>query len=69
MVLGAVLTILGILAQSTSVFTSTLTPLAGTGLVTLDRAYPLALTLLAGRLQDVLLRQDRPRPRRLRQHA
>ena len=45
----------------------TLTPLAGTGLVTLDRAYP--LTLLAGRLQDVLLRQDRPRPRRLRQHA
>ena len=47
----------------------TLTPLAGTGLVTLDRAYPLALTLLAGRLQDVLLRQDRPRPRRLRQHA
>ena len=43
MVLGAVLTIL---VQSTSVFTSTLTPLAGTGLVTLDRAYPLTLTLL-----------------------
>ena len=43
MVVGAGLTIL---AQSTSVFTSTLTPLAGTGLVTLDRAYPLTLTLL-----------------------
>ena len=43
MVLGAGLTIL---VQSSSVFTSTLTPMAGTGLVTLDRAYPLALTLL-----------------------
>ena len=66
MVVGAGLTIL---VQSSSVFTSTLTPLAGTGLVTLDRAYPLALTLLAGRLQDVLLRQDRPRPRRLRRRV
>ena len=64
MVVGAGLTVL---VQSSSVFTSTLTPLAGTGLVTLDRAYPHALTLLAGRLQEVLLRQDRPLPRRLRQ--
>ena len=43
MVLGAGLTIL---IQSSSVFTSTLTPQAGTGLVTLDRDYPLTLTLL-----------------------
>ena len=40
MVLGAVLTIL---VQSSSVFTSTLTPLAGAGLISLERAYPLTL--------------------------
>ena len=40
MLLGAVLTIL---VQSSSVFTSTLTPLAGTGLVTLERVYPMTL--------------------------
>ena len=40
MILGAVLTIL---VQSSSVFTSTLTPLAGTGLVTLERVYPMTL--------------------------
>ena len=40
MVVGAVLTIL---VQSSSVFTSTLTPLAGAGLVSLDRVYPLTL--------------------------
>lgn len=40
MVVGAVMTIL---VQSSSVFTSTLTPLAGAGLVTLERAYPLTL--------------------------
>ena len=40
MVVGAGLTVL---VQSSSVFTSTLTPLAGTGLVTLDRVYPLTL--------------------------
>jgi len=40
MLLGAVLTIL---VQSSSVFTSTLTPLAGTGLVSLERAYPMTL--------------------------
>ena len=38
MLVGAVLTVL---VQSSSVFTSTLTPLAGAGLVTLERAYPL----------------------------
>jgi len=32
-----------ILVQSSSVFTSTLTPLAGAGLVSLERAYPLTL--------------------------
>jgi len=40
MLLGAVLTIL---VQSSSVFTSTLTPLAGAGLISLERAYPLTL--------------------------
>merc|ERR1712243_431483 len=39
-ILGALLTIL---VQSSSVFTSTLTPLAGAGLVSLERAYPLTL--------------------------
>ena len=40
MVVGAGLTVL---VQSSSVFTSTLTPLAGTGLVTLERVYPMTL--------------------------
>lgn len=40
MLVGALLTFL---LQSSSVFTSTLTPLAGAGLVSLDRAYPLTL--------------------------
>merc|ERR1712198_618247 len=40
MVLGAIMTIL---VQSSSVFTSTLTPLAGAGLISLERAYPLTL--------------------------
>ena len=35
--------ILPVLVQSSSVFTSTLTPLAGAGLVSLQRAYPLTL--------------------------
>jgi len=40
MIVGAIMTIL---VQSSSVFTSTLTPLAGAGLVSLERAYPLTL--------------------------
>ena len=40
MLVGAVITFL---VQSSSVFTSTLTPLAGAGLVSLERAYPLSL--------------------------
>ena len=40
MLVGAVMTVL---VQSSSVFTSTLTPLAGTGLVSLERVYPLTL--------------------------
>ena len=40
MIVGAFLTII---VQSSSVFTSTLTPLAGAGLVSLERAYPLTL--------------------------
>jgi len=40
MILGAIMTIL---VQSSSVFTSTLTPLAGAGLISLERAYPLTL--------------------------
>jgi len=40
MVFGALMTIL---VQSSSVFTSTLTPLAGAGLVSLERAYPMTL--------------------------
>ena len=37
---GVVITFL---VQSSSVFTSTLTPLCGTGLITIERAYPLTL--------------------------
>merc|ERR1719330_186107 len=40
MLVGAILTVL---VQSSSVFTSTLTPLAGAGLISLERAYPLTL--------------------------
>ncbi len=40
MVIGAVITIL---VRSSSVFTSTLTPLCGAGLVTLETAYPMTL--------------------------
>jgi len=40
MLVGALMTVL---VQSSSVFTSTLTPLAGTGLVSLERVYPLTL--------------------------
>ena len=40
MLVGAILTVF---VQSSSVFTSTLTPLAGAGLVSLERAYPLTL--------------------------
>ena len=52
MVVGAGLTVL---VQSSSVFTSTLTPLAGTGLVTLDRVYPLTLGSNIGMVIDGLL--------------
>ena len=38
--LGAGMTIL---VQSSSIFTSTLTPLVGMGVITLDRMYPLTL--------------------------
>ena len=48
-VVGAGLTVL---VQSSSVFTSTLTPLAGTGLVTLDRVYPLTLGSNIGMVMD-----------------
>ena len=47
MAIGAGLTIL---VQSSSVFTSTLTPLAGTGLVELDRVYALTLGSNIGKL-------------------
>ena len=40
MLLGCVITIL---VRSSSVFTSTLTPLCGAGLVTLETAYPMTL--------------------------
>ncbi len=40
MLIGAVITVL---VRSSSVFTSTLTPLCGTGLVTLETAYPMTL--------------------------
>ena len=40
MALGCIITIL---VRSSSVFTSTLTPLCGTGLVTLETAYPMTL--------------------------
>ena len=38
--LGALVTFL---VQSSSVFTATITPLVGAGVLTLDRAYPLTL--------------------------
>ena len=40
MAIGAVITFL---VQSSSVFTSTLTPLVGTGIFTIERAYALTL--------------------------
>ena len=40
MLVGACLTVI---VQSSSVFTSTLSPLAGAGLVSLERVYPLTL--------------------------
>ena len=46
MLVGAGMTVL---VQSSSVFTSTLTPLAGTGLVTLERVYPMTLGSNIGR--------------------
>jgi len=52
MLVGAVLTVL---VQSSSVFTSTLTPLAGAGLVTLERAYPLTLGSNIGTTSTSLL--------------
>merc|ERR1712107_193798 len=72
MVVGAIMTIL---VQSSSVFTSTLTPLAGAGLVSLERAYPLTLgsnlgttttsilaSFAAGGGQGAERLADRPRP-------
>jgi len=52
MLVGAVLTVL---VQSSSVFTSTLTPLAGAGLVSLERAYPLTLGSNIGTTSTSLL--------------
>merc|ERR1719350_259134 len=52
MLLGAILTVL---VQSSSVFTSTLTPLAGAGLVSLERAYPLTLGSNIGTTSTSLL--------------
>merc|ERR1719205_239979 len=52
MLVGAILTVL---VQSSSVFTSTLTPLAGAGLVSLERAYPLTLGSNIGTTSTSLL--------------
>merc|ERR1712088_705908 len=52
MLVGAILTVL---VQSSSVFTSTLTPLAGAGLVSLQRAYPLTLGSNIGTTSTSLL--------------
>ena len=49
---GAVLTFL---VQSSSVFTSTLTPLVGVGLITLERVYPLTLGANLGTTTTALL--------------
>ncbi|CAG0922126.1 unnamed protein product [Notodromas monacha] len=50
--LGAIMTFL---VQSSSVFTSALTPLAGMGLVTLDRMYPLCLGSNVGTTSTAVL--------------
>ncbi len=52
MVVGAVITIL---VRSSSVFTSTLTPLCGAGLVTLETAYPMTLGSNIGTTSTSLL--------------
>merc|ERR1719312_1609435 len=52
MLFGALITIL---VQSSSVFTSTLTPLAGAGLVNLERAYPMTLGSNIGTTSPSLL--------------
>jgi len=48
MAVGAIITFL---VQSSSVFTSTLTPLVGTGIFSLERAYALTLGANIGNIQ------------------
>ena len=50
MAIGAVITFL---VQSSSVFTSTLTPLVGTGILKLERAYALTLGANIGKESDI----------------
>ena len=50
--MGAVLTFV---VQSSSVFTSTLTPLVGVGLITVERVYPLTLGSNLGTTTTALL--------------
>ena len=45
--IGAIVTFL---VQSSSVFTATITPLVGSGVLTLERAYPLTLGSNIGKL-------------------
>merc|ERR1712038_2035055 len=51
-IIGAIMTFL---VQSSSVFTSTLTPLVGVGLITVDRVYPLVLGSNIGTTATALL--------------
>ncbi len=62
-VAGAVLTFL---VQSSSVFTSTLTPLVGVGLVTVERVYPLTLGSNLGTTSTALLAAMAAEPERIR---
>ena len=65
MLVGAILTVL---VQSSSVFTSTLTPLAGAGLVSLERAYPLTLGSNIGGGEKQNMSEDKTKLFRNNQH-
>ena len=53
--LGALVTFL---VQSSSVFTATVTPLVGAGVLTLERAYPLILGSNIGKKNQIKIRKS-----------
>ena len=62
MLIGAVITVL---VRSSSIFTSTLTPLCGAGLVSLETAYPMTLGSNIGTTSTAMLASLAAEPDRL----